>query len=1127
MQLRDGRLTFSASDLTDFLECDHLTHLELRRVLAGIAREERHDEQAQLLRKKGLAHEQAYLDRLTAEGRDIARIEEPDAAAKTLASMRAGAEIIYQAAFESDGWRGYADFLIRVKKPSALGDYSYEPLDTKLALRAKPYFLLQLCFYAEQIATVQGVEPDHVHLVYGNNRCERFRHDDFCAYYRRVRTRFLEAVSSGGADTYPWPVAHCEICDWKEHCERRRDGDDHLSLVAGITRRQIMRLNDAAIATMADLGARPLPLDVARLTERTGERLRLQAQLQTHRRRTGSHRYELLPHEGPGRGFAALPVPDAGDVFFDMEGDPMFDMGAGGGGLEYLFGIYTADEGYRSWWAHTRADEKRALEEVIDYLIARLDAFPDMHVYHYASYEPSAIKRLMGVYGTREDQVDRLLTKKVFVDLYNVVRQSMRVSQPSYSIKKMEAFYMEARETDVKGGGESVVVYETWLETRDQRLLDDIEAYNKDDCISTMKLRDWLWKRREEAVATFGELPVEQPLEEKAQQVSDDEARRIAAAGALADGLPEDPEEFGRDERARWLLSHLLWYHRREDKPVYWAYYDRQRCSSDELLEDAECIAGLEHDGSAPGREKTSLLYRMTFPPQETKMRRDAQVVDAQTGEGAGVIDELDMARGCLVLRRGPKPQKLPLPKVIGPGKPLPTSAQRAALLRVAGDIVDRGVEAEGPYRAARDLLLAAPPRLRGRSSAAKSLLDGESIEKALPKVVADLDDSVLFIQGPPGTGKTYHAGGVICGLIDEGKKIAVAANSHHAINNVLTWVERRAKEMNVSFRGLKKGSGSGAFNGSFIESTDDNKEVEAALPDVQLVAGTAWLFSREAMDAQFDYLFIDEAGQIAIADAIAMATCAKNVVVIGDPVQLAQVSQGAHPPGAGVSVLEHLLGAHQTVPPDRGVFLDESWRMHEDVCSFISATMYEGRLHAHPNNQRQRVDEWGTGLRFVPVVHEGNRQTSEEEAEVIARLIDRMLGGQWTDRDGNRWPIGPADILVVAPYNAHVRCLRETLPDAIEVGTVDKFQGKEAPVTFFSMATSSGRELPRTLEFLFSRNRLNVAVSRARCLSYLVASPDLLRVVCKTLDQMRMVNALCRYVELADLVDVAAEPLR
>lgn len=287
------------------------------------------------------------------------------------------------------------------------------------------------------------------------------------------------------------------------------------------------------------------------------------------------------------------------------------------------------------------------------------------------------------------------------------------------------------------------------------------------------------------------------------------------------------------------------------------------------------------------------------------------------------------------------------------------------------------------------------------------------------------------------------------------------------------------------------------------------------------LVAGTSWLFSRASFDQMLDCLIVDEAGQFSLANALAVATSSQNLVLVGDPRQLAQPSQGTHPDGAGASALEHLLGNHDTMPETRGIFLDRSHRLHPDICRFVSEIVYEGRLSADPECARQRIGgsgaHSGSGLRWRPVDHAGNRTSSLEEADVVAQLHAELIGQAFTNRDGETRTLTVEDVLVVAPYNAQVSLLKDKLPPGVRVGTVDKFQGLEAPVVIVSLTTSSFSEIPRGMEFLYSRNRLNVAVSRAQALAIVVGSPLLLSVRCNTVEQLRLANGLCRLVELAE----------
>ncbi|MGH3129500.1 MAG: TM0106 family RecB-like putative nuclease [Gaiellaceae bacterium] len=1098
MKRAPDRVIFSPSDLNAYLECEHLTALELAVARGEVARPAAANPQADLIKRKGDEHEASYLRSLLEAGKSVATIELGDdawdlerAAADTLAAMREGADVVYQAAFlDPAGWRGFADFVERVETPSDLGPWSYEVADTKLARHSKPTHILQLCFYSEQLAGLQGRQPERMHVILGSGERDSFRPSEFAAYYRRVRRRFLAAMERGLGATYPLPVSHCAICDFKERCEAQWDADDHLVLVASMRRDQIGRLAATGVTTLAALARATDEQRPSAMQPATFESLRDQAGLQLSFRETGTHRTQLLAPE-PQRGFALLPPPSPGDLFFDIEGDPFWEPDRG---LEYLWGVH-GPHGFRAFWAHERAQERQALEDFVDLVHARLEADPHLHVYHYASYETSALKRLMGEFGTREDEIDDLLRREVFVDLFKVVRQALRHSHPRYSLKNVEEFYFE-REAELRAGDDSIVLYEEWRETQDGAVLELIRAYNEEDCVSTFELREWLLTLRREAESQFEQpIPFKPARDAGESRPPEDAAESEALRTRLL--AVEDP--------VRRLMAQLLSYHRREAKPVWWAFFARLGQSPEELEErDGEAIGGLQPAGPPIGSGK-SLVYPFTFPAQQHKRSPGDAVHDPATGFGAGTMEALDDEHGTLRLRRGPSHEDVPLPRSLIPGGPYDTRQQRAALRRL-GETVEAG---SGRFAAARSILRRDLPRATGHPEGAPLPQDDPAAAREL---VASLDHSHLVVQGPPGSGKTYLGARLVVELIGRGRRVGISATSHKSIHNLIDEVERVALAEGVRFRGLKKGS---SYSGRFVETSDDQSRFEDPESDVLLLAGTAWLFSRAEMEGVVDTLFVDEAGQVALADALAMATCARNVVLLGDPQQLAQVSQGTHPEGADASVLEHLLAGADTIPPGRGLFLAFTWRMHPDVCAFVSEVSYEGRLHSAPECARQGT-AFGTGIRFVPVGHEGNRIASREEADAIAAEIERMVGGDYTDARGRTRPLRYGDFMVVAPYNAQVRCLRAALPEAVPVGTVDKFQGQEAPVVFFSMASSSGEDVPRGLGFLFSRNRLNVAISRARCLALLVASPRLLEIRCRSVEEMRLANALCRLVELA-----------
>ena len=1080
MHFRNGQLLLSPSDVTAFLGCRHSSALSLA-VARGDIPSPVSSADAELVFVKGREHEAAYLARLRAEGLDVCEIvlgspghapsreDWERAARETEEALRAGREVVYQAVLGSGRWRGVADFLLRVDDPSPiLGAHSYEALDTKLARHAKPAYVLQLCFYTEELGRVQGAAPRLMHVLLGNGERESFRPDEFSAYARRVQER-VAAFLDDSAPTEALPCDACGTCGFLERCAGWWEEVDHPTRVAGLWVRHLAALRAAGVSTVAALAAAG-PDAPPGITADTFTKLRRQARLQHGRDITGELHFELLD---PPSGFALLPEPSPGDLFFDLEGNPFWDSVEGS--LEYLWGVLDPEGRFTAIWAHDRAGERAALERFVDLVHARLREHPRMHVYHYASYELSVLRRLAGRYGTREEEVDELLRREVLVDLFKVVRGGLVASVPGYGLKEMEAFLAFERHAEVKDGGTSIVEYERWVQTRDPATLSAIAAYNEEDVIATRLLRDWLLELKAQA----GEIPSPEPL--PPSQAKPEDADRTALREALL-ATADPPGE---------LVAQLLDYHDRERKPVWWAFFDRLERTPEDLVEDSDSI-GLVQPVGKPRPDKRSQVHTFAYPAQEHKLRLGDRPKDPSTGGGpAGEIVAVDPDARRLELRRGPKLAAVPLPEALIPGDPYRTDSQEAALARLGESLLAR----DRRYPALESVLAREPFPVAVQTSELEQM----------KRLVRALDGRQLVIQGPPGTGKTWTAGRLIADLIAARKTVGVASTSHKAIHNLLEEIETAARELGIAFDGRKKAS-EGNPESEYTGRTITNVWNAVDTTGADLAAGTAWLFSHSAHDRTLDYLFIDEAGQVSLADALAMGTCARNLVLIGDPLQLAQVLQGTHPDGADASVLTHLLGEHATIPPDRGLFLERTFRLHPDICGYISEVFYESRVHPDERTAT-RTTPLGTGLRYIPVEHEGNRQSSEQEAAAVAAEIARLREAGVRERD----------VMVVAPFNAHVDLLRQRLPTDVRVGTVDKFQGQEAPVVIYSMASSSGDDVPRGLDFLLSRNRLNVAVSRAQCLAYLVCSPRLLEVDCKTIEHMRLANALCRFVEIAD----------
>ncbi len=1097
VRLHAGKLWLSPSDLATHLACHHATALTVDAALAGRRTPYVNSAYGDLIREKGLAHERAYLEHLGGQGRDVVEVavrngDYERAAIETAEAMRAGADVVYQGVFVADGWRGVADFVERVPGATALGSWGYEAVDTKLArVEMKPHHVLQLGFYSHGIERVQGVSPTLMHLVLGSGERESLRVREFAAYRRHAAGRLADAVATR-APTQPYPNDHCPLCDFRSLCDADWRRADHLSYVANIRRDQVERLRNGGVETLTALAGLPPEAVIPDLHRESVAGLRDQARLQRQTLERGALAWERRA-VAERRGFARLPPPSPGDVMFDVEADPYWTAAQP---LTFLFGLLLRDGDdwvYEPVWAHDAAGEQAAFERVADLVHERLADDPGMHVYHYSPADPTDLKRLMGRYATREDAIDELLRRQVFVDLLAVVRQGAIVGAESYGLKTVETLSGFRRAAqDVGSGADAVVEYERWRGDGAEGRLARIARYNEDDCRATLAVRHWLLATRPPDASWLEPVP---PRAGGEPAEASDERERLRHR--LGDGQPEDS--------ARWLAGELLLYHKREQKPAWWQYFARLTMDDDELVADAEAIGGLEPSGPAEV-VKRSYVYPLRFPVQRHKIVAGDDVIDPVTRRGVEVV-RVDEDEGIVRIKRGQKRAREPLPSALVPGEPIPTHPQRAALGRLARDLDAGGSR----YRALHELLARVPPRFAGRAPGPFQTT-ALTAQRALALA---LDESALVIQGPPGTGKTYTGARLVTALLRAGRRVGVTALSHKAIDNLLREIERAADDEGLTFRGARKSGppGSGVPGARCIEHLDHD-QLETG--DHQLVAGTTWLFARPAWDGQLDVLVIDEAGQLSLADALAAGTSARSLVLLGDPQQLAHVSQGTHPGGTGASVLQHALAGDVTVREDRGLLLEETWRMHPAVCRFISEEIYDGRLRWRPACGRQATSS-GTGIRYVPVEHRGNSSSSREEAQAVARTIGELLaGGTWTTAEGEVRLLRPEDVMVVTPYNAQVRVLRHALPAGVPVGTVDRFQGQEAPVVLFSMATSSGDDLPREIGFTFSRNRLNVALSRARCLAYVVCCPALLSARARTVDQLRLISTLCAAVEEA-----------
>jgi predicted RecB family nuclease len=1124
----DSTLRLSASDLVGHLNCRNLTNLDLQVINEALDKPDVWDPLLEVLWQRGAIHERNYVEHLRSAGYAVTEIAGTGisraAVDQTLAAMRVGAEIIVQGAFLHEPWSGRTDVLRRVETPSALGEWSYEVIDTKLARETKGGTVLQLYLYSDLLSIAQGHLPTYMHVVTPSSEFQpvKYRTAAFGAYYRRVKQGLEESLANGKViSTYPDPKEHCDICRWRTLCDARRRLDDHLCLVAGITKVQIAELKRRGIAKTADLARLPLPLPwkPERGSRKSYERSREQARVQVDGRIANHTVYETIPPL-PDTGLARLPPPSSGDIFFDLEADPF----VGENGLEYLFGYLTLNEAgeqqYVEEWAFTREQERLAFERFVDFVIARWAQHPDLHVYHYAPYEPSALKRLMGRYATREDEIDRMLRGSLFVDLYAIVRQSIRASVESYTIKNLESIYGYRRATSLADARLAIAQMQASLELDESASITDevkrvVADYNRDDCLSALRLRDWLEQTRATLIANGASITRPAvPSPEPTEALSERQSKVAEVIARLTVDVPVDAAERTAEQHARWILAQLLDWHRREQKAAWWEFFRLSDLPAEELVDERAALWGLTFLQAVGGTARAP-VHRYAFPPQEVDLRGGETLYSAggaKLGKSEGISLE---QRTIDIKKRGDTAAVHP--DAVFAHDIISTETQATALLRIGEYVAEHGISSDGRYKAACDLLLRRPPDIGGEPLRQP----GEAPVAAAVRIAPKLAGGVLPIQGPPGAGKTFTAAHMICALAAIGAKIGITANSHKVIRNLLDTTVAAAEKLGIDLRCIQK-VGDQTEDGPRIRFTTKNEEIFSALGhDCQIAAGTAWLWAREEAFESVDVLFVDEAAQMSLANVLAVSQACKSLVLLGDPQQLEQPIQGSHPEGTDVSALDHILQDKATIDDNQGLFLEETWRLHPDICAFTSEMFYEGKLCSRAGLEMQTVRSTscihGAGLRYVPVAHEGNQSSSLEEADRIYELVNEILGAgtTWLDAEGCELPVGLDDILIITPYNAQVFELQERLPGA-RIGTVDKFQGQQAPIVIYSLTTSSHADAPRGMEFLYSLNRLNVATSRARCICILVGSPALFEAECKTPRQMEMANAFCRYFEMA-----------
>jgi len=1103
---------YSPSMLKKYLSCKHIIfnekyekELKLKRRENTILDQIRFD--------KGNLHEEKYFQKLKKKYKkvkDIKKLKDVDKFDETIKAMKDGYEIIYGGWLTDGLWRGESDFLeINRNKKSNFGDYSYTVIDTKNSTVIKGDHIYQVGVYCDLLKKAQGVFPDSFFILLKDGSKEKVNLNDVLEVFYSQKKSYEKFLEKEINNTKAEKCSFCNFCSFIDVCEADWKKNRHLNQVGGINKINIKKLKKNGIETIDDLCKLKTNTKILGLREEIVKKRIEQAKLQLEFEKTGIPIFKNIDENLYVRkGFNLLPKPSEGDLFFDLESTQhAYDEK-----IEYLFGIYYLENNekkYISLWAHNKAEEKKNLIKFFDFTKNHFKKYPDAKIYHYAAYEINALERLTSLYKIKGIEYDYYLRSGKFVDLFRVTKQAILVSENSYSIKNLEKFYNFKRHGDVKKGEQSEEFYVEWTKSKNQKLLDEIEFYNKEDCVSTFELRQWLLKIKPEGIKWF-------ETTEEHEEIRPHEELMIEYLNKIQDSKIKNKE-------LKQILSDIIGFYTREDKPSWREFFDRRDLTHAELIEDREVIANMKLTSSYkdPAPRRRSMIYKYVYPDQEFKLKKGKQVsiannVELDRSDAAGKIEELDPIKKIVVLRKGISKNDKALPNILSIGDKPPKASRYTNLNSNIYKYCDNILQNQNTYKAITSLLVKDFPNIKGVKSGEK-IIKSDDFEKEIPKTLLNLKDSFLFCQGPPGTGKTFQAASAIVELMRNKKNVAVTANSHKVIHNLIEQIEILAEKKKFTFSGLKKGNKDDEetyFNGNFVVTATDDRPFLNGLHEksVQLYAGTKYHLSNAYYHQKIDYLFVDEAGQMNITDIIAIGVIAKNIVLVGDQLQLGQPSRGSHPNDSGKSILDYLLENKDTISEGKGIFLNKTFRLHPNINSFTSSSFYDDRLFTNIKSENRTIQYpknfmiKNDGIHFIAMNHIDNSQKSDEELKVIQNLMKKLIGAKFIDNNKER-KLNVEDILIVSPYNVQVNFLLANLPKGSRVGTVDRFQGMQAPVTIISMVSSDTDSLPRNKSWFFSRNRLNVALSRSQCSSIILFNPQLLQTAPSDYEEIKLLN--------------------
>ncbi len=1133
--------------------------------------------------KDGERHERILLESLADENNNIVNIGDFPANQRfkeTINSMKKKVAYIYQGSLKNSEIKGSADVLKRTNKPSRLGDWSYIPIECKLSSKSKTTFIIQSCAYCDLLESIQGIKANYFELYLGGKNFAKFETKKYWNWYSLLKKRYKDFIANFDEQIEPFltPGDHGKWTDYvNEKLKTKRD----LILVAGMTQSQRSKLIKNGIKTIDEFAALKSKNKIFISKKDTLRNLYQQSKVQVLPKLTDD-RPNLEPRiwselkKDNNNIKNILPLKNDGDIWFDMEG---FHDSVTGIKLEYLFGACYSKNGkikFEKWWAHDHQEEGESFEQWATWVEERRINYPELHIYHYGNYEKDAMRKLQQKHPNSNavGVINNWLRDGLLIDLLPIVKNAIFLGEESYSIKKVEKLYREKRKTEITNAADSVVAYQRFLESGEKKelkespLLQNIEKYNKDDCESTEELHRFLFnlKGQHKKINLFFENKIDKKISENKEPNAYDEINKIS--DILFTQIPKklrnlDEENIinepnhplthigplGISWKSQRVLSQLLRFHSNEAKALWWRYFDRKGADIFELEKDSECI----HEAIFIDKKKDLiknkelLLYNFKYEPsQNSKLQSDfldggLEMEIQQTGLSLNV-QKLDDNKGIISFKKQDKKcerWKKENKEIKNfeiedfPGLPINCSLfKRERDLGIT--LIDRLFPQAEAWIKDKETVPESLKNLlerRGNDEIVKlntNLKNSNSgFAEQITEYIKNQTSTILALQGPPGTGKSTLIAEVIIGLALKDKRIAICANSHPAIDNLLIKIKEISNDKSIDLKVVKSDNSKSIERinklNKYSISTIQSKKITKEMP---IVGGTAWAHSTEESINNYDLLVIEEAGQMSLANTAVISRCAKSIILLGDQQQLSQPTKAEHQFGGGLSCLEYWINNKKVVPENLGIFLGKSWRMEPSITSIVSELFYEGKLKSNEKNNKNKLiltnpiqSSNGNyipsqGFHFENVPHIGNSQSSKEEAIKIKEIVDKLYGSKYEYFSKSNiisGEITKKHILVIAPYNAQVNLLKKYLNDKARISTVDKFQGQEAPISIFSLTASSGHDAPRGLDFLLQPNRINVAISRAKCLSIVVGSNHLSSTLVKSIKDAELINTFCK----------------